>query len=666
MSLKENQRSGQECPLYTSVVASSCPTVSMMKSLPQRILKQALSLIAVCAILVPQTAVARSDAPHWIRLNSDHFSVVTDADEKRGRQVIVHFEQMRTAFAQLLMRDRINLPKPLDILGLRSEEEYEKFAPLKKGQTTPESVFFLPSEDRNYFVLNLTRDDGWSAIARDFALILLNYNYPATQSWFDEGFANYFSSLRLDGTHAQIGGDPQSFIGTLSTQEWMPMPALFSMSNDPASKQNSLFQAQSWIVIHYLLSQNKLSLAGTYFDLVENQKVPVEDAIQRAFDVTHAQFGQSVRDYFRVMAQAQQVSTKETKDSPIPNSPTIAVTGFEEIGSSLQQLPENEGQALVSEMSLRLPEHRDAGVADLESMTADPKRDHVIARRALAWNHLQKKDFDSAVEEFNKGAELNPHDPWLHYYLALLRQTRAKSKGSGIEGLPNMMQDLRLVLDWAPEFAAARAMLAMAQLEGGGTNAAMDSMRVAIRLSPRNQGYLLDMAQIYLAGKHWDAASALLERLKNSTDPQLAKSAREQLDGLPMLKKYGVMPQGASKPEAAAAPPTAPSSSSAPVPPSQTSTADDAEQTSTQAQPDRRPIQHLKGKLVSVDCSHSPLAVVTVASGTRVLRLRTENYQSLMVIGADQFSCSWTNRAVAINYRAGGKADGDLSSLELQ
>ncbi len=36
-----------------------------------------------------------------------------------------------------------------------------------------------------------------------------------------------------------------------------------------------------------------------------------------------------------------------------------------------------------------------------------------------------------------------------------------------------MMQDLHLVLDWDPEFAAARSMLAMAQLDGGGVHAAI-------------------------------------------------------------------------------------------------------------------------------------------------------------------------------------------------
>ncbi len=47
--------------------------------------------------------------------------------------------------------------------------------------------------------------------------------------------------------------------------------------------------------MHYLLNKNKFSEAGTYFGLVEIQKVPVEQAIQQAFGVSAAQFDQAVK-----------------------------------------------------------------------------------------------------------------------------------------------------------------------------------------------------------------------------------------------------------------------------------------------------------------------------------------------------------------------------------
>jgi hypothetical protein len=69
---------------------------------------------------------------------------------------------------------------------------------------------------------------------------------------------------------------------------------------------------------------------------------------------------------------------------------------------------------------------------------------------------------------------------------------------------------------------------------------------------------------------------------------------------------------------------------------------------------------------VDVDCSQSPAAVLTVSSGSAVLKLRTADYKSLLLIGADNFSCEWNNRSVSVNYKSGGMSDGDLVSLEVR
>jgi tetratricopeptide (TPR) repeat protein len=648
---------------------------------PLRFILLTVALLLCRAPLAP----ARSDESHWIRVNSSHFSLVTDADAVKGHDVAARFEQMRAVFGQLLARSRINMSEPVDIIAVRNDDEYSKVVPNRQGQGIA-AGFFIPGEDRNYFVLNLSKEESWRAISRDFALVFLNCNYPQTQAWFDQGFAEYFSSLRFENKQAQIGGDPNSFTELLNTTAWLAIPDLFATST-PAGQESSrhtLFYAESWIVMHYLLSQNKLPETGTYLDLVENQHLSVEEAIQKAYGMNSSQFADAVKDHFHTLSQGANAAV-----TPLPG-----VTPSDQIGSSNQELPFTEGQALLAEMTVRLTEHREQAVQQLELITGQPKTDNVVARRALGWADLQKKEFDSAVEELNKGAELNPKDPWLHYYLALVRLRAAQSTGRSIEGLSNVMQDLRLVVDWDPEFVQARGMLAMAQLEGGGVHAAMDSMRATIQLAPRNQTYLLNMAQIYMAGKNWDAATALLERLKASSDPQIAKSASEQLEGLPMLKKYGVLPQAATAPASTSTTPSS-SSSSSPSASSASSSSISKTQAGTQPkaqpqnpqpqnpepdeasvdhpdqppappQPDKRPIQFLKGKIVSVDCSQSPSAILTVSGGAKVLKLRTENYKALMVMGADDFSCEWKGRTVAVNYRAGGKADGDLVSVELE
>ena len=110
-----------------------------------------------------------------------------------------------------------------------------------------------------------------------------------------------------------------------------------------------------------------------------------------------------------------------------------------------------------------------------------------------------------------------------------------------------MIQDLVFVVDKEPDIAEAHNMLALARLQGGGVHSATESIKVAIQLSPRNEQYLLNLAQIDLAGKKWDDATALLERLKDSSNPQIAQASRKSLEDLPTLKKYGVLPRGPAR-----------------------------------------------------------------------------------------------------------------------
>jgi hypothetical protein len=81
---------------------------------------------------------------------------------------------------------------------------------------------------------------------------------------------------------------------------------------------------------------------------------------------------------------------------------------------------------------------------------------------------------------------------------------------------------------------------------------------------------------------------------------------------------------------------------------------------------DTRPAKFFQGRLVGVDCSQSPAAIITVTASGVALKLRTPDYKSLLLIGADSFSCSWNDRSVSVNYKPGGVSDGDLVSLEVR
>jgi tetratricopeptide (TPR) repeat protein len=646
------------------MACASMPTV--------RISPLCVSLFVLCAFAAP--TLARASEPQWVRISSTHFAVLTDAPEKNGRNVVLRFEQMRSVFSQLLNKPRINLPEPLEIIAFRNNVDYAKVRPARGQQS---SGFVLLGEDRNYFVLDLTDDQSWQAVTHDFAHVFLDFNYPPTQPWFDEGFAEYFSSLSLSNNQGQVGGDTDGLTELLKTQPWKSLPELFS-AQKPAGSESSrrnLFYAQSWIVMHYLINQNKLAATGAFFDMVENQKVPVAQAIQQAYGTSAEQFDKDIKAYFQSLNFSNSGQQSPGSTSPI-HTLNVPSAGPEGLGVSAQQIPSDDAKALVAEMSLRVPEHRDQAVRDLEGLlTPAPKVPSAIPYRALAWASMERKDFPAATEELGNAMGIDSKDLWTRYYLALVKYNAAQTSGGEMQGLGNMMQDLRAVLDLYPEFAEGYYLLAIARLEGGGVNSALESIKAAIQLNPREQKYMLEMAQIYLAGKRWDAATTLLQHLSESRDTQVAQQARNSLDDVPSLKKYGrATRESAPQPGSAAAQPVTQlkkreDASSANENSENQSSENEEEHPQEQPrepQPDRRPVLFLKGRIVSVDCSQAPAAMVTVASGKRSLKLRTEDYKNLLLIGVNSFACDWSNRSVSVNYKAGGKADGDLVSLELQ
>ncbi len=686
-------------------MASSRPiTISLLRAI-------------LVGFLLSASASAAEQSP-WLEIHSSHYTVITDAGEKKGQEVALRFEQMRAVFASLLMKERLNEPLPLTILAFKNDKSYYQSAPLRQGQPIDVPGFLLPGEDQNFMVLNLFEVESWRAVAHDYAHLLLNSNYPPVPGWFDEGLAEYFSSIRLDDKKYEIGGDPEltpafrqdllenqreanpqkSLTEFLSGQVWLALPDLLTMKHDTSTyaegTHHTLFYAQSWMVIHYLLHEKRMEQTGTYFDLVENQHVPVEQAIQQAYGVTPAQFDQAVKDYFHSLTPLFVALDVSKQPGSHPDPPQVYQ--FPEIVApdarviTAKVLPESDAHALIDEVKIRIPERRDDGVKDLQMLATTPDAAAVaklakdkdkepllddknnpilvttvgneIAHRVLAWDHIQRKEFDAAGAELASAAAFNHHDFWIRYYLSVLKYRVAQSKHIDIIGLPNMIQDLRAVLEWYPEFANAYDLLAFAHMKGGGPAAAMQAERAAIKLSPRNQQYVYNMAEIYIADKKWEAAVTLLNHLKASGNPQIAAAARDRLGTIPNEQKYGISAAAmaaAQKPAAQPSPFDVLEQDAA-----KRAAAEKAAQSTTSV--DKRPAKFLQGRLVGVDCSQSPAAVLTVNSGGVVLKLRTADYKLLPLIGVDAFSCAWNDRAVSVNYKPGGVSDGDLVSVEVR
>lgn len=671
-------------------------------------------------ILLTVALPTRAAEPLWLELHSVHYTVITDGGEKRGREVALRFEQMRSVFATLLTKDHLNESRPLTILAFKNDKSYYQIAPLRQGQPITVPGFYLPGYDQDFIVLNLFEQEPWRAVAHDFALRLLSFNYPPVQGWFDEGLAEYFSSIHVDNRQVEIGGDPElqdtvgedllgnqrdahqpkSLTELLGSQVWLALPDLFGMKHDPSTKNegthHTLYYAESWMVMHYLLHQNKMPETGAYFGLVLNQHLPVEEAIQQAYGTSSAKLEQDIKDYFHAQTVLQTALDTARQSTPDPTNtgPSRQTDHFpvpigdSDVTVTAKPLPEPDARALYADVQVRIPERRDIGLQTLNQLAttptdADKKAAEVkttkkrvgedaeqlpndaigspLAHRILAWDDIQQGEFEKSYSEIGDAASLNPRDMWVRFYLCVAKYRMAQTKHAEMMGLANMMLDLKAVIEWYPELAAAYDLLAVARNAGGSPTSAMQSERAAMNLSPRNEIYVMHLAEIYVASKKWEAATALLDRLKSSGNPQIAAQARELLSQAGTERKYGIAMNSTG---GAAAPKYEAQKSPFDVLDQDAEKRDAAQQNNSPT--DARMTKFVKGRLVTVDCSKAPAAILTVASDSGTLKLRAPDYKSLLLIGADDFSCEWRNREITANYKPGTGATGDLISLEMR
>jgi tetratricopeptide (TPR) repeat protein len=658
-----------------------------------------------------------ANEPGWQEIHSAHFTVITDAGEKKGSEVALRFEQMRAVFGQLLGRNRLQQSRPLTILAFKSDKTYYQLAPLRQGQPISAPGFFLPGDDQDFIGLNLFEDESWRAVAHDLAISWMNYNYPPAQAWFDEGFAEYFSSIHVDNRVVQIGGDPElqpsitedmlgnqhdahpakSLTELLGAQVWLSLPDLFALKHDTSVRNegmhNVLYYAESWIVMHYLIHQNKLSETGNYFNLVLNQHLPIADAIKQSYGMSPDEMEGAIKKYFQSQAGLQTAVDQARQPNPDPSNPAHAsqTDQFPEpvlpddSAITAKPLPDADARAIYAGVQIRIPERREYGLKALHDLATTPtdvdkkaeaskptKRmgedqdqlpsnaiGNPTAHRFLAYDHIEHGEFDEAFAELSDAAALNPRDMWLRYYLSLAKYRMAQAKHAEMMGLANMILDLRAVLEWNPDIADAEDLLALARNAGGGTTAALQDERAAMHLSPRNETYVYHLAEIYVTSKKWETANVLLERLKASSNPEIAAEARNLISQAGTERKYGIAGNSAD-----AQPKYAPQKS-----PFDVLEEDAAKRTADENAPttaDTRVTKFAKGRLVAVDCSKAPAATLTVSSEVGTLKLHSADYKSLLVIGADDFSCDWRDRQVTVNYKPRGGVDGDLVSLEVR
>ncbi len=444
----------------------------------------------------------------------------------------------------------------------------------------------------------------------------------------------------------------------------MPVEQLFAITHDSreynenGSKRHTLY-AQSWLAVHYLYDKRLLKEAGDYFDLVINQRKPIAEAVKTAFGITPKEFDKALRDYFT----GNKIMTFVLRAPEI--EPRLYV---------VTRVKDHQALAQIADFHLHSRDHQDLAVKEFESvLQADPN--FADAHRGLGYYYVHKGDLDKAGENFRRAAALGSTDARVYFYLAQFIFRNVVGSTRDMTDLLEMstLLDKSLALD--PEYAEAYNLKAFVLSAANNHTGAIEPMRQAIKLSPRNDMYKANLAtQLALAGKY-DDAMAMWDYLKNSSDPAVATRAAQQFE---LAKQYKEKPLLRLQSEVMET--TAPQwrKKDGKVDPElkaledkQTGASEQEEEAAKEAEekaakPDTRAVKFLKGMLKQVECGNDGSAMLTVVAGPRTLQLHTKNAEKMVIIGDYKFACNWKNQKVAVNYKARDAKSGDIVSLEPQ
>jgi len=463
-------------------------------------------------------------APQWVQVKSPNFTVITDACEKKGRDTALHFEQMRAVFGTIFNKAKISSSQPLYILAFRSSKEFKAVCPLWKGKAEELAGYFQPGNGVTYIALDLAQENRWNVIFHEYGHFLLNSNSIESPPWFDEGFAEYYSTVKVDGKHFIFGNIPEGDPEILQQYQWLPVDQLFSVAHDSPfyneRNRQTIFYAESWLAMsHYYFNSKAQKQVWELMEL-QHRGVPVDDAIQRVFGMDAKALDKELHNFY----SSGRLGVFQGDMPP----------GMESMQMTASPIEELDARVRIAELKLQMKDHQAEGVQEFEQIVKE-KPDHPVALRGLAYAALRSGDKQKAVEYFRKAAAVQSDDPHVYYFSATLLSQLDPQNNPDL--LAEMQKDLEHAIQLDSSLADAYGWLALTYTWQGKREEAVAPAEKAVELSPRNDQWAMNLAGFYANAKRFDDALKMCQRLTKSSNPAIAQQAASMFGSLSAYKE---------------------------------------------------------------------------------------------------------------------------------
>jgi Tfp pilus assembly protein PilF len=466
------------------------------------------AILMAFAFSAPTELSAASEA--WLQLQSPHFTVVTDANEKQARHIADQFERMRWVFQTLFPKANVDPAAPIVVIAVKDKKGFQELEPeayLAKGQINL-TGFFLHGPDKNYILVRL---DGQEE--HPFAVVYHEYTHVQLSSaaewlplWLNEGLAEFFQNTDIRDKEVNLGQPSVGDLLYLRQQRLLPLATLFKVdASSPyyhEEQKGSVFYAESWALTHYLEMNDKqmnTHRLGDYVELLSKHQDPVTAAAQAFGDLQQLQknldayVANARYQYFRMTA-----------------STTIDPSKFQVKALTLPQ-----ANAIRADLLAYNQRTKDARALLDIVLRDDPN--NTLAHETMGYLSFREGDRDAAQKWYEQAIKLDSQSYLAHfYYAAIAMQSGGTDHDAAVEA--SLREALKLNPAFAPSYDRLAVFYGMRHKQLDEAHSL--SLR-AVELDPSNISYRMNAANVLVESDQYQyAINVLTASIKVARTPE--------------------------------------------------------------------------------------------------------------------------------------------------
>lgn len=410
------------------------------------------------ALILFAIAVPALAADQWIRVTTPEFELFTTAGEKKAKETIQHFEQVRQFF---LKASPVRGPAdfPVRIVEFGSNEQYQPFRP---GGGT--AAYFLATPARDYIVLGPEASGNYPVATHEYMHLIIRHSGLKIPIWLNEGWADVYSTLRPMGKETAVGDLLADRMQILTHTKWLDFNDLTSTTRDSPNYHEAsrigIFYAESWALTHMLyLSPDYKDNFGK-FVMALHRGSSTAEACRIAYGRKPEQVFKDLQNYFerkKIYGRVFEAGMDDRAAAPAVS----ALTGF-------------DARLMLADLmfALHKPEAKEA-YARLEAEQPDrPEVAHGLGNFALA-----TQDRETARRYFEKAFDEGEADPLMCLQLALL-------DGFAKQPPEKIIPVLERALKSKPDYTEAKIRLGLAMVDARDFSGAISTLIAIPNVTP--------------------------------------------------------------------------------------------------------------------------------------------------------------------------------------